>query len=122
MHHDTTTRLNALGRQREARVRYEMFTTIVSMWAVVCNALSYLTEMSTAGNHLLDPLIQTAEIRKDLCRKMLKHLAVVIPFSYLAAQVGEAVQNFLCATIRSETFPEYASMTDNIIDCTTMQR
>ena len=122
MHHDTTTRLNAIGKQREARTLYDRFSTIVSMWAVVCNALSFLTEMSTAGNHLLDPLIQTAEIRKDICRKMLKHLAIVIPFSYLAAQVGEAVHTFLCATLRSEMYPEFSSMDDNILDSLTMQR
>ena len=99
-----------------------MFATIVGFWAGVCDALSHLTEMSTAGNHLSDPAIQTAEIRKDFCRQMLRHLAIVIPFSFLAAQIGEAVQNFLCATIRTETYPDFSSMTDNIIDSSTMQR
>ena len=122
MYREPVSRLNAIERQREALRRHEMFATLVSFWATVCNALSYLTELSTAGNPLVDPLVQTPEIRKQLCRRILHHLAVVIPFSFLAAQIGEAVESFLCATIRSETFPAFVSMTDNIIDASTMQR
>lgn len=122
MQHDTTARLNAFRRQREALMRVDRFATIVGLWAGVCNALTHLTAMSTAGNHLLDPAIQTPEIRKDFCRQMLRHLAIVVPFSFLAAQIGEAIQNFLCATIRTETHPHVSSIDDNIIDRNTLHR
>ena len=110
-----------MGRQREARERYELFSTIVNLWTRVCEAVSALIMMTTAGNHLLDPLVQTAMIRKEFCRNMLKHLVIVIPFSYLAAQVGEAVQNFLFATLRSDWTPEFATNEDNMLDHATIQ-
>ena len=121
MRQDTTSRPNAISRQREARDRYEFFASILQFWVRVREAVSTLIMMTTAGNHLLDPLIQTPIIRKEFCRNMLKQLVIVIPFSYLAAQVGEAVQNFLIATLRSDWTPEFATNEDNMLDQATVR-
>ena len=101
-------------RHRAALQRFDFFTNIAAMYSIVINSLSVLLDLSREDNPELNPAIQTVQIRKSLCIRMVEQLANIVPFSIQTCHIYQTIRSYYGVMLQTEVSPVHSYL-ENIM-------
>ena len=101
-------------RHRAALQRFDFFTNIAAMYSCVMNSLSVLLAISREDNPELNPAVQTIQLRKAMCIRMVEQLANIVPFSIQACHIYQTIRSYYGVMLQTEVSPVHSYL-ENIM-------
>ena len=101
-------------RHQAAALRFDFFTNIAAMYSLVMNSIQTLIHFSRQENPELNPGLQTIQIRKSLCHRMIEQLVNIVPFSIQACRIYQTIRAFYIAMLQTEVSLDH-SYVENIM-------
>ena len=101
-------------RHQAAVLRFDFFTNIAAMYSLVMNSMQALLHLSRQENPEINPGLQTIQIRKSLCHRVIEQLVNIVPFSIQACRIYQTIRALYGVMLQTEVSLEH-SYVENIM-------